>query len=196
MDRQTREKIKKIAGMFGYKAQHLARIVPYRAVHEKLKDLNAPEADVLEIGSGYYWKYHETFGNYTAMDYPDYDICHYVLEKEFDIIIADNVFEHLKFPARAAKHVHEMLRPGGTFINLTPFLIRYHYVPIDCTRWTETGMKYFLVEAGFEEDNIETGGWGNRAAVKANLNRFVRGGFRSLRNEKNFPLTVWAFAKK
>ena len=58
-------------------------------------------------------------------------------------------------------------------------------------------MKYFLAEAGFSLENTETGSWGNRSCVKANFNKWARRGwFGSLRNEPDFPVVVWALAKK
>ena len=124
-------------------------------------------------------------------------ICNEQLDRQFDIIIADNVWEHLLYPYRAARNVHAMLRPGGWFVNITPFLIRYHPIPTDCSRWTELGMKHFLEEAGFDPERVVTGSWGNAAAVKANLRRWARTGWRrDLPNDKRFPVTVWAMAQK
>jgi hypothetical protein len=58
-------------------------------------------------------------------------------------------------------------------------------------------MKYFLAESGFPIDWIRASQWGNRSCVKANFNRWARRGWLgSLRNEANFPVTVWAFARK
>ena len=64
--------------------------------------------------------------------------------ESFDLIIAEQVFEHLKWPYRAAKNVYRMLRPGGSFLITTPFLVRCHEMPDDCTRWTDTELKNFL----------------------------------------------------
>jgi hypothetical protein len=60
-------------------------------------------------------------------------------------------------------------------------------------------MKSFLADAGFDRESIVTGSWGNRACVRANLSKRRwprRGWFGSLKNEPEFPVTVWAFAKK
>jgi hypothetical protein len=57
-------------------------------------------------------------------------------------------------------------------------------------------MKFMLIDAGFDPDNIVTGSWGNRECVKANFKKWVRPGwFAIMRNEARFPLQVWAFAK-
>lgn len=73
-----------------------------------------------------------------------YDICDRPLDDTFDLIIAEQVFEHLLWPYRSARNVHRMLRPGGSFLITTPFLVKIHPVPYDCSRWTETGMKHLL----------------------------------------------------
>jgi hypothetical protein len=69
---------------------------------------------------------------------------------------------------------------------------------VDCSRWTETGLQYFLAEAGFDLDGIKTGSWGNRACVKANFTAWARYRSRlhSLRNERAYPVVVWALARK
>jgi len=107
------------------------------------------------------------------------------------------VFEHLKWPYRAGRNVHAMLKPGGHFVISTPFLVRVHRVPIDCSRWTEDGLSYLLQECGFSSENVVTGSWGNRACLKGNLKNWrKRGLFGSLNNEPDYPVMVWAFAKK
>lgn len=190
------ERIKSLMRMVGYEPMHWTRVVPYQECVKVLRDMRPETLDVLEVSAGKYWQTHG-FNSFTDMNYPEYDICNDVLDRQFDLIIADNVFEHLLFPYRAAKNVLAMLKPGGTFMTLTPFLIRYHPIPIDCSRWTELGLRNLLIETGFDENQIETGSWGNRACVVANFKKWARRGwFGSLKNEPNFPVTVWAFAKK
>lgn len=108
------------------------------------------------------------------------------------------LFKTLAWPYRAARHVFEMLNRGGHFLITTPFLNRVHDMPIDCSRWTETGLKYFLAECGFPMNAVRTGSWGNRACVRANFRKWVRyrPWFHSLKNEPNFPIVVWALASK
>lgn len=188
--------VKRVAGAIGYDVTHITRTVAYRAVEERLARMPCQTKDVLEIAAGWRWR-EFGWGSFTEMNWPDYDICDDVLDRHFDIVIADNVWEHLLHPYKAAQNVLQMLKPGGLFINITPFLIRYHPVPTDCTRWTELGMRHFLADVGFDAERIETGSWGNASAVKANFNRWARTGWkRRLRNDPSFPLTVWAFAQK
>jgi SAM-dependent methyltransferase len=138
------------------------------------------------------------FRSYKSLYYPDFDICESSLADQFDLILADQVFEHLLWPYRAGKNVYKMLNRGGYFLITTPFLIRVHNFPIDCSRWTEIGLKYFLAECGFDLEHIRTGSWGNRACVRANFSRWIlyRPWLHSLKNEPLFPVAVWALAQK
>jgi len=117
--------------------------------------------------------------------------------KKYDIIFTEQVFEHLKYPYRAARNVWRMLKPGGLFIITTPFLVKIHGHPLDCTRWTSMGMKYFLEEAGFDPEATITESWGNRDCVVANFDRWITfSPGMSLENEADFPVVVWALARK
>ena len=186
----------RVARTLGYDITHITRTVAYRAVDDRFDALGCDRLDALEIAAGWKWR-QRNWGSFAEMNWPDHDICHDRLDRQFDVIIADNVWEHLLHPYRAAQNVLAMLRPGGLFVNITPFLIRHHPIPTDCTRWTELGMRHFLVDAGFDSQRIETGSWGNAAAVKANFHRWARTGWRRrLRNDPDFPVTVWAFARK
>ena len=192
----VKQMAQKIAQTVGYDITHITRTVAYRAVEARLDEMPCERLDTLEIAAGWKWR-ERRWGSFTEMNWPDYDICKDVLDRQFDIIMADNVWEHLLHPYRATQHVLQMLKPGGLFINITPFLIRYHPIPTDCTRWTELGMRHFLADSGFDADRIETGSWGNAGAVKANFRKWARTGWqRSLPNDPHFPVTVWAFAHK
>ncbi len=193
--------LERIARAIGYDKTHITRVVAYRAIDAWLDARGTDRLDALEISAGWKWR-DRAWGSFTEMNWPDHDICDGPLAKDgstgqFDIVIADNVWEHLKYPARAARHVHAMLRPGGHFINITPFLIRHHPIPLDCSRWTELGMRHFLEDSGFDPDAVTTGSWGNAHAVKANFHRWARAGWtRNWRNDPDFPVTVWAIARK
>jgi SAM-dependent methyltransferase len=180
----------------GYDKMHITRAVAYREIDQWLDAMGSEKLDVLEISAGWKWRDRQ-WNSYSEMNWPDYDICQDTLDRQFDLVIADNVWEHLLYPYRAAKNVHAMLRPGGWFVNITPFMIRNHPIPIDCSRWTELGMKHFLEEAGFDPERTVTGSWGNASAVKANFKSWGRVGWRrSFPNDSRFPVTVWAMAQK
>ena len=128
----------------------------YRRCFEFITQLNPSTLDIMEISAGPQWVCEFNFHFFTDMKYPEYDICAQTLDWQFDLIIADQIFEHLKWTYRAGRNVFAMLKPGDHFIVETPFLIRVHRVPIDCSRWTENGISYLLQECGFPATEIKT----------------------------------------
>jgi SAM-dependent methyltransferase len=188
--------IKKFLDTVHYDYGHWARTVMYQECLKLVRELEPSRMEVLEISAGHVWR-GLGFKSFTEANFPDFDVCSTTLPKTFDLIIADQVFEHLLWPYRAGKNVHAMLKPDGYLLVTTPFLIKVHEVPVDCSRWTELGMKHLLAECGFPIEKIRTGSWGNRACVKANFGSWARRGwFNSLANEPEYPVSVWALAKK
>jgi hypothetical protein len=124
-------------------------------------------------------------------------VCAGLLDGKLDIIIADQVFEHLLWPYPAVRNVLEMFNPIGYFLITTPFLVRIHGHPIDCSRWTELGIRHLLAEGGFDIDRITTGSWGNQSCVRSNFLRWTpyNRWLHSLRNEPDYPIVVWALAR-
>jgi SAM-dependent methyltransferase len=168
-----------------------------RECNRLINELQPQSLSALEISGDLFQ--HFPFKKYRSVQYPEYDVCADVLEDKFDLIIAEQVFEHLLWPYRAGKHVYEMLQPGGHFLISTPFLVQIHNYPVDCSRWTELGLKHLLAECGFPIEQIKTASWGRRDCVEANFGaRWVRYHRRlhSLRNEPEFPYVVWALARK
>ena len=183
--------------LLGMSETDWVRVVMNRETEAFVKTLDVSNMDALEI-SGTAWA-RVAFRTFQSAYYPEYDVCAGPLAHEaYDIIFAEQVFEHLLWPYRASKHVYQMLRPGGVFVVTTPFLVRVHPTPLDCSRWTELGLKYLLAEGGFELENIQTGAWGNRASVIANFKRWRRyiPWLDSLKNDPLLPASVWAFARK
>lgn len=179
----------------GREPQHWLRWVMNEQTR-KWVDALPPPKSVLEV-SGQSWS--GRFANYRSAEYPDFDVCSQVLDERFDLIIAEQVFEHLLWPYRAGKNICQMLNPGGHFLITTPFLVGIHNYPVDCTRWTEVGLKHFLAECGFPLEAIRTASWGNRDCVTTNLKRLgvsYRRRLHSLQNDPNCPIVVWALAKR
>lgn len=191
------ESLRRAIRSTGYDTTDWVRTVMYRKAFDFIAALGPENLDVLEISGGNQWTRSFKFKSYESTEYPGFDICAEAMPRQFDLIIADQVFEHLKWPYRAGRNVRQMLKPGGHLVISTPFLVRVHRVPIDCSRWTEDGLSYLLQECGFEAANIRTESWGNRSCLKGNLTRWrKRGFFGSLKNEADYPIMVWAFAKK
>ena len=119
--------------------------------------------------------------------------------EQFDLVIAEQVFEHILRPDRAACSIYQMLRPEGHFVISTPFLLKVHEAPLDLYRWTERGMRQLLETAGFTV--ISTASWGNRECLFADMEPGLGWtaydpSVHSLHNEPQFAIVVWAFAKK
>lgn len=180
----------------GSTEEQWARVIMNQETREIINNLSPSNLETLEI-SGYSWN-KMPFKGYKSIHYPAFDICETLLEETFDLIIAEQVFEHLLWPYRAGKNVYQMLNPNGYFLITTPFLLRIHNYPSDCSRWTETGIKYFLAECGFSIERIRTGSWGNRACIRANFLewKLYHPWFHSLKNEPMFPVVIWAIAQK
>ena len=187
----------KVERLFGVRESLWLRVAMDRATDRFVRSLDCPSLSALEI-SGQQWGQHG-FGSYRHIEYPEYDVCAGPLEREaFDIIFLEQVLEHVLWPYRAVRNVYEMLKPGGVFVVTTPFLLRVHNHPVDCSRWTEMGMRCLLAEGGFRLEEVTTGSWGNRACARANFGRWRKWipWWHSLRNEPDYPLVVWAFARK
>lgn len=180
----------------GWDSRNWLRIRQIESFTAFLKDHQG--SDVLEIspGKGAPWK--ALCRTYTSVAYPDFDICEHVLPRQFGIVIADQVLEHVAKPADAVRNIHAMLRPGGHAMIATPFLFRVHPRPHDYYRWTEEGLRQLLTEGGFLSEAIRTASWGNEACARAHIGGAVKDyGFRrNLSNNPEYPLIVWAFASK
>lgn len=177
--------------------EHWVRIVMNRETRRWVDALSPEKLDALEI-SGELWSRGTTFCSYRSVWEEELDICRQVLPEKFDLILAEQVFEHVASPRTAAVNVFQMLRPNGYFLITTPFLIRYHEAPIDCSRWTELGLRNLLLESGFDPGSIRTSSWGNRACVISNFTKWTeyRPLIHSLKNERNFPVSVWAIGQR
>lgn len=156
-----------------------------------------------EISGGYWVRKHK-WAKGETFEFPEYDICTGTFHDDagdvrtFDMIIADQVWEHLDRPYAATRNVLEMLAPGGYFYVAVPFYIRYHAYPVDCSRWTSRGLTNLLIESGFDADLIEADQWGNLAAARKDCGRrwAKHAPEDDLRNDPSFPLISWALARK
>lgn len=182
----------------GHAHNQWMRVVMNRELDQLVMELKPNQLKACEI-SGRYWDRPGLFREYHALEYPTFDICADPGPHQYDLVIAEQVFEHLLWPYRAGRHVFQMIRPGGHFLISVPFLVKMHRYPVDCSRWSELGLKHFLAECGFPLDGIHTGSWGNRACVQANFGSrwtIYQRWRHSLVNDPDFPIVVWALASK
>ena len=181
-------------------SQQWQRVPLIRAMHRHIDALGPSQLTAAEISgdahAGEPWK------QFTSLDFPAFDICAPLddsVRGRFDVVICEQVIEHVIDPWLAAENLRDLVVPGGHVIVSTPFMIRVHELPLygmpDYWRFTPRGMRVVLERAGLEVDEI--GSWGNRRAIMGNLDRWpAYRRWHSLRNEPDLPLQVWAFARR
>ena len=194
---QRLRKNERFRSWLGYEPTLWTRKVADEEVRRLVARLSPERLSALEV-SGTVWS-HYGFASYRSVAYPEFDICRDVLPEQFDLVIAEHVFEHLMSPQRAARHVHQMVKPGGHFLIVTPFLYQVHPCPVDCFRWTEAGLAQLLADSGFDPDSTLTDSWGNRACIRDTFRReytLFNRYLHSVKNELAYPVVVWALARK
>ncbi len=139
---------------------------------------------------------------YELLAYPEHDAhdLHGVADDQFDLVILDQVLEHLAEPERALREVHRVVKPGGTAIVATPFLVPVHTGPgwDDFYRWTPQGLELALRRCGFDAG---VRSWGNLQAAGVILESLnitageaMQRGVSLSHSDGLFPITVWAIA--
>lgn len=182
---------------------HLVRVAMYSAARELLGPASsngyyppAGDLSVLEISGENFrdllpWRAYESRN--------DVDICdrHDMMELHersgaFDLVVLDQVLEHVIAPARALEYIRQgLLGPRGRIFVATPFLIRVHNAPLDLWRWTREGLSLLLHNADYND--VQTGSWGNRAAVLANFDGWaIAGPDSDMTDDPALPVTCWA----
>jgi len=175
------------------------RVPLIEAVNGHVQQLGPERLEAAEISGADHaakpWK------SFTSLNYPDFDLCAPLgpeVRGAFDVVLCEQVIEHVVDPNAAAENLRELVRPGGHVIVSTPFLIRVHELPMygmwDYWRFTPRGLRILLERAGLEVDHV--GSWGNRSVVNGNLYHWpAYRRWHSLRNEPDLPVQVWAFAR-
>ncbi len=119
IQRFGRENLRASLKRFGFDATHWVRVAAYQQVGAWLDEIGPESLDTLEIAPGHHWQ-DLPFRSYRSVEFPDFDICRDVLPDRFDLIIADQVFEHVRTPWKAARNVRAMLG-GGIFSSYRAF---------------------------------------------------------------------------
>jgi SAM-dependent methyltransferase len=170
------------------------RVVLNRAVDRHIESLGPASLSGVEISGEAHasrpWK------RFVSLNYPDFDLCAPLGETErFDVVICEQVIEHVPDPFGAAQNLRALCNPGGHVIVSTPFLVRVHelYGIHDYWRFTPRGLRTLLERTGLEVDTV--GSWGNRSCVAGNLDYWpAHRRWLSLRDETDIAVQVWAFA--
>ncbi len=180
------------------------RIVMNRESQRLMQLIGVKDFAVAEISGK--WGRRLACKSYEQFYFPEFDIRKGPFRadngriRKFDLILANQVWEHLDRPYAALSHMRKMLKSGGYFWMAVPFFIPHHAAPYDCSRWSARGLHNLLAEAGFDEAEIHTDQWGNRAAAARNLEKPWPPEYDKARddltNDPNFPICAWALARK
>lgn len=173
------------------------RVVLNRSVDAHLAGLGPRALRAAEIsGSDHADK---PWRSYTSLNYPEFDLLAPLGERErFDVVICEQVLEHVLDPYAAARNLRGLCVPGGHVVVSTPFLVRVHELPAygmpDLWRFTPRGLRAVLERAGLIVDSVQS--WGNRRCVVGNFDRWPSyRRWHSLRGEPDLLVQVWAFAR-
>lgn len=127
-----------------------------RAVLQALRsliDAQQPDALMLNIGAGT-TRLHPRMKTLEIAAGPGID---YVgsaealpfADNSVDLIVTQEVLEHVPDPFQAMREIHRVLKPGGSAYVQLPFIIGYHPCPQDYWRFTEHGIRQLAEQAGF-----------------------------------------------
>ncbi|MSO42444.1 MAG: class I SAM-dependent methyltransferase [Solirubrobacterales bacterium] len=180
----------------GSAGEQWQRVQLNRAVDGHLSGLGPAGLRAAEISGDNHA--HRDWREYTSLMHPEFDLCAPVASPgKYDVVICEQVLEHVPDPCGAAANLRSLSAPGGRVIVSTPFLIKLHELPIydmrDYWRFTPRGLRTLLEGAGLEVETV--GSWGNRDVVIGNLGGWsARRRWHSLNNNPELPVQVWAFA--
>lgn len=172
------------------------RLVMNEMVDRRIRELDPSTKTACEISGDLHA--HRPWRDYVELSYPEFDLCApLAYQRRFDVVICEQVIEHVEDPWAAAENLRALCAPGAELIISTPFLIKIHehWGMRDYWRFSPRGLRTLLERCGFEVEQL--GSWGNRECVIGNLGRWsrYRASLHSLRNEPDFPVQVWAFAR-
>lgn len=193
LERLARRAVDGIFRPHGTVERQWARLVMNEEIGRIVAGLSPAQCAAVEISGSLHadrpWR------SYDRLAYPDFDICSSVPDRTFDVVLCEQVLEHVRDPWAAVRTLSSLCRPGGHVVVSTPFLVRIHNEPTDYWRFTVPGLRLLLESSGLEVLTAQS--WGNRACVRANFRHWVRRRpWQSMRNEEEFPIVVWALARR
>jgi SAM-dependent methyltransferase len=164
-------------------------------IERYLAALPRTELDALEVSGNAHgragWRSHST------LEFPSFDLCRPTNPlPQADVVFCEQVLEHVRDPCRAARTLHDLLRPGGRLIVSTPFMIRIHTEPTDYWRFTPDGLRVLLEQAGLQVGEVKQ--WGNLSSLLANAFFWFPyvPWLCPLGNRERLPLVVWTVAER
>lgn len=167
--------------VFSFNYHNISHIV--RFLQSAKAFLPKQKLSFIDIGGGaapYYGFFQEQIGQYTVVDVqndlPKNDNRNITFIKSFaeelpipdnsfDVVLSNQVFEHVQTPEKAAAESYRILKKGGFIIGSVPHISPIHLEPYDYRRFTEYGLRKTLEEAGFKNIKIDDNGGVFKAAA-------------------------------
>jgi SAM-dependent methyltransferase len=79
-----------------------------------------------------------------------------IKSESVDGVLSAAVLEHVKDPVLHISEIYRVIKPGGKFFVIVPFLFPYHAAPGDYNRWTAPGIEKDLTQAGFTIELVKS----------------------------------------
>ena len=106
-------------------AEHWQRAAMDAAVEAHVATLPVADLRAAEVAgdarAGLGWRSHR------SLSHPPFDLLDPVPDDlRFDVVFCEQVLEHVVDPFLAARHLHDLLEPGGHLFVTSPFLVNVH----------------------------------------------------------------------
>lgn len=129
-----------------------------KALSGVLSRLKSP-AWGLNLGAGF-TSLHERLINLDVRDRPNVDVVTHGLklpfkDDSFEVVVSQEVLEHLPDPFFVVEEIHRVLKPGGVFYCQVPFTISYHPGPTDFWRFTKEGLLQLFPEPEWTVEDVD-----------------------------------------
>jgi SAM-dependent methyltransferase len=83
-----------------------------------------------------------------------------VTKGKYNVIVINEVMEHIQQPEKALETISQLLAPGGLLLMTTPFLVAYHANPDDHNRYTPSCVRAMLERVGMTVEHLKAeGNW-------------------------------------
>lgn len=135
-------------------ASHNRKMVVKKELNNLLAELDRKGGWGVNIGSGFS-NYHDKLINLDIAPYDNVDIVTMGKQLPFkdnslDLVIAQEVIEHVSSPTNFINEIHRVLKNDGVFYCQAPCIIGYHPTPTDYWRFTREAWEVLFNKPNWE----------------------------------------------